>query len=74
MSLPFVQAYVADMCDSIDAMKITAKQKEFARAMMRAAIEFANARHGMHASKSDRAAALSPAHQPDTENAGDGQS
>ncbi|MCS3692045.1 hypothetical protein ABIF07_001039 [Bradyrhizobium elkanii] len=58
MSLPAIQAYVSDMCESVDAMKITAKQKDFARAVMRAAIEFANARHGMHASQNARAAAL----------------
>lgn len=55
----FTQKYVGDMCESIDSMKITAKQKEFARAVMRSAIEFANARNGMHASKSARASAHS---------------
>jgi hypothetical protein len=57
MSLPFVQQYVAAMCESIDHMKITAKQKEFVRAAMRSAIEFANARNGMHASANAKAAA-----------------
>jgi hypothetical protein len=61
MSLLFTQQYVADMCESIDAMKITPKQKEFARAVMRSAIDFANARHGMHASAKARAAAFPPA-------------
>lgn len=55
----FTQQYVADMCESIDAMKITAKQKEFARAMMRAAIDYANAKNHMHASQAAKAAALS---------------
>lgn len=57
----FTQQYVAAMCESIDAMKITTKQKEFARAVMRSAIEFANAKHGMHASLNAKAAALPPA-------------
>ena len=52
MSLLFTQQYVAAMCESIDSMKITAKQKEFARALMRAAIEYANAQHGMASSLS----------------------
>lgn len=57
MSLLFTQQYVADMCEAIDSMKITAKQKEFARAVMRSAIEFANARHGMHSRPDAKAAA-----------------
>lgn len=50
MTLLFTQQYVAAMCESIDAMKLTNRQKEMARAVMRAAIEYANAKHGMHAS------------------------
>lgn len=55
----FTQQYVADMCESIDAMKITAKQKELVRAAMRAAIDYANAKNHMHASPEAKAAALS---------------
>lgn len=55
----FTQQYVADMCEAIDSMKITAKQKEFARAVMRAAIDYANARNHMHASPEARALAVS---------------
>lgn len=62
MTLLFTQKYVGDMCEAIDSMKITAKQKEFARAVMRSAIEFANARNGMHATKAARAAALPSTH------------
>lgn len=58
MSLLFTQKYVADMCESIAVMKITEKQKDFVRAAFRAAIEFANARNGMHASPNAKAAAL----------------
>jgi hypothetical protein len=54
----FTQQYVGDMCESIDSMKITAKQKEFARAVMRAAIDYANAKNHMHASPEARALAL----------------
>lgn len=54
----FTQQYVGDMCESIDAMKITAKQKEFARAVMRAAIDYANAKNHMHASPEAKAVAL----------------
>lgn len=57
----FTQAYVASMCESIDCMKITARQKEFARAVMRSAIDYANAKHHMHASKEAKAAALASA-------------
>jgi hypothetical protein len=52
MSLPAIQGYVTSMCQSIEHMKITDKQKEFVRAAMRAAIEYANAEHGMHSSLS----------------------
>ena len=48
------QSFVAAMCESIDVMKITPKQKEFIKAAFRAAIEYANAKHGMHASKNAR--------------------
>jgi hypothetical protein len=58
MSLLFTQRYVADMCKSIDVMKITDRQKDFVRAAFRAAIEFANAKNGMHASQNARDAAL----------------
>lgn len=57
MSLPFTQKYVGDMCAAIESMKITAKQKDFARAVMRASIEFANARNGMHSSANAMSAA-----------------
>lgn len=62
MSLLFTQKYVGDMCESIDAMKITDRQKDFVRAAFRAAIEFANARNGMHASPNAKAAALPQHH------------
>lgn len=52
----FTQSYVAAMCEAIDKMKLTALQKDHARAVMRAAIEYANAKHGMHASESAKAA------------------
>ena len=51
----FTQAYVSSMCEAIDRMKITAKQKEFARAVMRSAIDYANAQHHMYASKEAKA-------------------
>jgi Arc/MetJ family transcription regulator len=54
-----VQSYVNSMCESVGVMKITDKQKDFVRAAFRAAIEYANAQHGMHASENARAAALS---------------
>lgn len=60
MSLLFTQQYVAAMCESIDAMKLTERQKEMARAVMRSAIEFANAKHGMHASQDASRAATMP--------------
>jgi len=52
MSLPAIQQYVTVMCESIEQMKITEKQKDFARAVMRAAIEYANEAHGMSSSLS----------------------
>ncbi|MHC2284408.1 hypothetical protein [Bradyrhizobium barranii] len=55
----FTQKFVGDMCESIDAMKITAKQKEFARAVMRAAIDYANVKNHMHASTEAKAVAMS---------------
>lgn len=58
MSLVFTQKYVADMCESIDAMKITPRQKEFVRAAFRAAIDFANAKNGMHSSSNAKSATL----------------
>ena len=61
MSLLFTQQYVAAMCESIDVMKVTPKQKEFIKAAFRAAIEYANAKHGMHASQNARDAALTEA-------------
>jgi hypothetical protein len=57
----FTQAYVASMCESIAYMKITDKQKEFVRAAMRAAIDYANAQHHMHTSKEAKALAVSRA-------------
>jgi hypothetical protein len=59
----FTQQYVAAMCESIDAMKITAKQKEFARAVMRSAIDYANAKNHMHASPEAKAVALASNHR-----------
>jgi hypothetical protein len=53
----FTQKYVGDMCEAIDSMKITAKQKEFARAVMRSAIDYANAKNNMHASPGAKARA-----------------
>jgi hypothetical protein len=52
-----VQSYVNAMVEPVDAMKITDKQKDFVRAAFRASIEYANAMHGMHASKEAREAA-----------------
>lgn len=59
-----VQSYVSSMCEAIQHMKLTDRQKDHARAVMRAAIEYANAQHGMYASKEARAAALSPQDHP----------
>ena len=63
----FTQSYVNSMCQAIDHMKLTDRQKDHARAVMRAAIEYANATHHMHASKEAKAAAtadLTPAYTP----------
>jgi len=38
-----IQGYVNLMCESVNAMKLTPRQKDHARAVMRAAIEYANA-------------------------------
>lgn len=54
----FTQSYVNSMCESIQHMKLTDRQKDHARAVMRAAIEYANAQHGMYASAEVRRAAL----------------
>jgi hypothetical protein len=54
----FTQAYIEEMCHAIEAMKLTPRQKEMARAVMRAAIDYANAKFGMHASRDARAAVL----------------
>jgi hypothetical protein len=54
-----VQSYVNAMVESVDAMKITPKQRDFVMAAFRASIEYANAKHGMHASKEARAAVTS---------------
>lgn len=35
----FTQQFVADMCESIESMKLTSGKKEFAKAVMRAAID-----------------------------------
>jgi hypothetical protein len=51
------QSYVTSMCESVEVMKITARQKDFIKAAFRAAIEYANAKHGMHATKEAKAAA-----------------
>lgn len=53
-----IQEYVTSMCESISAMKLTPAKKEFAKAVMRAAIDYANAQHGMHSSKEAKAVAL----------------
>lgn len=53
----FTQQFVTDMCESIGVMKLTEKQKDFVRAAMRAAIEYANAKNHMHASPEAKAAA-----------------
>jgi hypothetical protein len=63
MSLPGIQIYVTSMCESIGHMKLTPAKKEFAKAVMRAAIDYANAQHGMHSSADAKAAAMSPAHR-----------
>lgn len=55
----FTQQYVADMCESIGAMKLSESKREFAKAIMRAAIEYANAKNHMHASSEAKTAALS---------------
>jgi len=52
----FTQQYVADMCESIGAMKLSESKREFAKAIMRAAIEYANAKNHMHASPEAKAA------------------
>lgn len=62
----FTQSYVNSMVDAIEHMRITPRQKDHARAVMRAAIEFANARHGMHASKQAQAAAHTSQHEKST--------
>lgn len=51
------QSYVTAMCESVEMMNITPKQKDFVKAAFRAAIEYANAKHGMHATKEAREAA-----------------
>lgn len=53
----FTQQFVGDMCESIESMKLTPAKKEFAKAVMRAAIEYANAKNHMHASEDAKAAA-----------------
>ena len=61
------QAFVASMCESIESMKLTDRQREMAKAVMRTAIDYANAKHGMHASQGARTAAtadLTPAVSP----------
>jgi hypothetical protein len=55
----FTQKYVADMCEAIGAMKLTDSKRDFAKAVMRAAIEYANAKNHMHASPEAKAAVLS---------------
>ena len=41
------RTFVAAMCDAIDEMALTPGKREFARTLMRFAIEYANARHPM---------------------------
>lgn len=53
------QSFVAAMCDSIEHMKLTPRQREFVKAAFRSAIEYANAKHGMHATEKAKAAAVS---------------
>lgn len=65
MTLPAIQNYVSSMCESVTAMKLTPAKREFAKAVLRAAIDYANAQHGMHSSKEARAVAL-----PSTESGG----
>jgi hypothetical protein len=57
----FTQSYVNSMGEAIQYMKLTERQKDHARAVMRAAIEYANAQHGMHSSASAKAVEL-PSH------------
>lgn len=59
MSLPAIQSYVSSMCESITHMKLTPAKKEFAKAVMRAAVDYANAQHGMHSSADAKAVAMS---------------
>lgn len=56
----FTQQFVGDMCESIESMKLTPSKKEFAKAVMRAAIDYANAKNHMYASPEAKTAALSP--------------
>lgn len=51
-----VQSFVNAMTESVEVMKITPKQKDFVRAAFRAAIEYANAKHGLHASENAKSA------------------
>lgn len=53
----FTQQFVADMCESINTMKLSESKREFAKAVMRAAIDYANAKNHMHASPEAKAAA-----------------
>lgn len=53
----YTQSFVASMVESIDKMQLTNAQRELVKAAFRAAIEYANAKHGMHASKDAREAA-----------------
>ena len=48
MTSTHTQQYVAAMCESIDAMKLTYSDKEMVEVAMWFAIEYANAKHGMH--------------------------
>ncbi len=54
----FTQRYVADMCESIGKMKLSESKREFAKAVMRAAIDYANAKNHMHASTDAKSAVL----------------
>lgn len=55
------QVFVASMCEAIPKMKLTERQREMVKAAFRAAIDYANAKHGMHASKEAKLA-VSPTH------------
>ena len=55
----FTQQFVGDMCASIESMKLTPAKKEFAKAVMRAAIDYANAKNHMHSTPQAKALVVS---------------